>query len=132
MNALPLYALVESDPPVDPDRLRPVARETMRFGMFEEESEVLGGPAFGAVKTLQKGNAGHVIIVIVAEQNDVDVINAKLARQSVEAMEHRSSRGYPSTLRPLPRADVWPQIDTAGIAVVDRQRLAAVADDEPG
>ncbi len=58
---------------------RPVAGEAMRLRMGEQVGEVLRDPAFGAEQTPKQRHAGDVVVMEVAEEHDVDPVDAELA-----------------------------------------------------
>ena len=62
----------------------------MRLRVGEQVGEVLRHPAFRAEQAAEKRHAGDMVVVEVAEEHDVDPVDAELAAERLDAMKQHA------------------------------------------
>ena len=109
---------------VDADGLAEDAAEIARARIFQDLDHVVVRPDLGAVAARQVREAVQVVVMHVGRDGDVDALEAVPGAQGVDGVLDETDRsiglhGIEKRLEEAPTA----------AAVIDEQRLAAVADD---
>ena len=75
----PGYGLAKGQAAVHRDRVKPETGEVIAGRIFQDVSEGFGRPDLGSLYTAQQVASGHMIVVKMGWQDNIDLLHAKLS-----------------------------------------------------